>query len=101
MKEIGVEYQSIDACSNNHIIYYGQYASEKKFPQCEISRYWTDQVTKEVPHKVLCYIPIIPHFQWLFWCQSIAQFMDYHVKNRNEDGVLRMPVYGFALKNIE
>ena len=29
MKEIGVEYQSIDACPNDHIIYYGQYASEK------------------------------------------------------------------------
>ena len=24
MKEIGVEYQSIDACPNDHIIYYGQ-----------------------------------------------------------------------------
>ena len=27
--------------------------------------------------------------------------MDYHVKNKSEDGVLRMPVDGFALKNIE
>ena len=32
MKEIGVEYQSIYACPNDHIIYYGQYASENKFP---------------------------------------------------------------------
>ena len=27
--------------------------------------------------------------------------MDYHAKNRSEDGVLRMPVDGSALKNIE
>ena len=27
--------------------------------------------------------------------------MDYHVKNRSEDGVLRMPANGYALKNIE
>ena len=27
--------------------------------------------------------------------------MDYHTKNRSEDGVLRMPVDGSALKNIE
>ena len=46
MKEIGVEYQFIDACPNDHIIYYGHYASENKFPQCEISRYRTDQVKK-------------------------------------------------------
>ena len=63
MKEIGMEYQAIDACPNDHIIYYGQYASEYKFPQCEISRYRTDQLTKEVPQKFLRYIPIIPCFQ--------------------------------------
>ena len=32
MKEIGMDYQAIDACPNDHIIYYGQYASENKCP---------------------------------------------------------------------
>ena len=86
---------------NNHIIYYGQYASENKCPQCEISRYQINQVTNKVPRKVLHYIPIIPRFQQLFRCQSIAQFMDYHAKNRSEDGVLQMLVDGFALENID
>ena len=63
MKEIGMDYKAIDTCPNDHIIYYGQYASENKFPQCEISRYQTNQLTKEVPCKVLHYIPIIPCFQ--------------------------------------
>ena len=62
MKSIGKDYQAIDTCPNDNIIYYGQYALENKFPQCEISRYQTDQVTKNVPRKVLCYIYIIPHF---------------------------------------
>ena len=96
-----MEYQDIDAFPNDHIIYYGQYASENKFPQCEISRYRTDQVTKKVPHKFLHYIPIIPCCQQLFRCQTITQFMDYHAKNKSEDGVLWMPADGFALKNIE
>ena len=100
MKEIGMDYQAIDAFPNDHIIYYGKYASGNKFPQCEISIYQTDQVTKNVPSKVR-YIPIIPHFQRLFRCQSIAQNMDYHAKNKSEDGVLRMPTNDFALKNIE
>ena len=74
---------------------------KKKCPQCEISRYRIDQLTKEVPHKVLRYIPIIPRFQRLFRCQSITQFMYCHAKNRSEDGVLRMPADGSALKNIQ
>ena len=101
MKEIGMQYQVIDACPNDHNIYYGQYASENKFPQCEISRYRTDQVTKKVPRKVLHYIPIIPHFQRVFMCQSITQFMDYHETNISEDGVIQIPADGFALNNIE
>ena len=44
MEEIGIEYQVIDACSNDHIIYDGKYASKTKFWQCELRRYWADQV---------------------------------------------------------
>jgi hypothetical protein len=39
MKEIGMEYHAIDACPNDHIIYYGKYALENEFPQCQISIY--------------------------------------------------------------
>jgi hypothetical protein len=28
MKDIGMDYQTIDACPNDHIIYYGKHASE-------------------------------------------------------------------------
>ena len=27
--------------------------------------------------------------------------MDYHAKNRSEDGVIQIPIYGFAFKKIE
>jgi hypothetical protein len=101
MKEIGMEYQAIDACPNDHIIYYGQHASKTECPQCQTSRYRTDQLTKKVPRKVLRHIPIIPRLQRLFRCESIAQFMDYHARNRSGDGVLRMPADGYAFKEIE
>jgi hypothetical protein len=77
MKEIGMEYHAIDACPNDHIIYYGQYALENEFPQCQISRYRTDKASNKVPQKVLCYISIIPCFHQLFKCQSISHFMDF------------------------
>ena len=69
--------------------------------ECHISRYQTYQVTKNVPHKVLHYIPIIPRFQWLFRCQSIAQFVDYHAKNKSEDDVLRIPTDGYEFRYIK
>jgi hypothetical protein len=39
MKEIGIDYQAIDACPNDHIIYYEQYALENECPKCQISIY--------------------------------------------------------------
>ena len=39
MKEFGMEYQATDACPNDNIIYYGQYALENEFPKCQTSRY--------------------------------------------------------------
>ena len=72
MKFFGMDHQAIDASPNDHIIYYGQYALENEFPQCQISRYRTDKASKKVPRKVLHYIPIIPRFQRLFRCQSIT-----------------------------
>ena len=60
MKDISMEYQYFDACPNDNIIYYGLYVSKTEFPQCHISRYRINQGTKNVPRKVLRYIPIIP-----------------------------------------
>ena len=56
---------------------------------------------KKVPCKVLRYIPIIPHLQRLFMCKNIAQFMDYHARNRSGDDILRMPTDGSAFTDME
>jgi hypothetical protein len=32
MKEIGMEYQAIDSCPNDHIIYYGKHALKTECP---------------------------------------------------------------------
>ena len=39
MKDIGMEYQSIYACIDDHTIYYGQHVSKTKSLVCGISRY--------------------------------------------------------------
>ena len=46
MKEIGMQYEAIDACHDDHIIYYKQHEFETECPECNISRYRTDKVKK-------------------------------------------------------
>lgn len=88
MRDIGMEYQAINAYPNDHIIYHKQHEFGIEFPKCHISRYQIGQTTKNVPHKVLRYIPIIPCIQRLFRCTSLAQFMDYHACNRSQDDII-------------
>jgi hypothetical protein len=57
MKDIGMDYQDIHACVDDHIIYYGEHASKEECPKCQISRYRTDQVTKKVPRKFFVIFP--------------------------------------------
>ena len=101
MKEIGMHYESIHACPNDHVIYYNQHEFATECTECHISRYQTDQVTKKVLRKVLRYILIIPHLQRLFRCKNIAQFMDYHARNIIQDGVIRMPANGSTFRDME
>jgi hypothetical protein len=101
MKDIGMEYQTIDACPNDHIIYYKHHEFTTQCPTCHISRYQSDRLTKKVPCKVLWHIPIIPRLQRLFKYNSLAQFMDYHARNRSQDDIMRMPADGSTFKEIE
>ena len=101
MKDIGMEYQKICACSNDHIIYHKKHEFATQCPTCHISRYQSDRLTKKVPRKILRHIPIIPRLQRLLKFNSLAQFMDYHVRNRSQDDIMQMPADGYAFKEIE
>jgi hypothetical protein len=39
MKDIGMEYQVIHACPDDHILYYGEHVSKEECLKCQISRY--------------------------------------------------------------
>ena len=101
MKEIGMHYEAIHACPDDHVKYYNMHEFAIECPEFHISRYWTDQVIKKVPQKVLHYNPIIPRLQRLFMCNNIAQFMDYHARNRIQDDVIWMPPDGSAFRDME
>ena len=54
MKDIGIHYEAIRACLNDHVKYYNQHEFATECLECHVSRYRTDKVTKKVPQKVLC-----------------------------------------------
>ena len=43
MKEIGIQYEAIHACPDDHVIYYNKHEFETKCLECHITRYQTDQ----------------------------------------------------------
>ena len=47
MKEIGMHYEAIHACIDDHVIYYNQYEFAIECLGCHVSRYRTDKVTKK------------------------------------------------------
>ena len=101
MKEIGMHYEGIHACLDDHVIYYNHHEFETECLECHISRYWTDQVTKKVHRKALHYILIILCLQRLFRCKNIAHFMDYHAWKRIQDYIIQMLVEGSTFRDIE
>ena len=55
MKHIGMEYQLIDACLKDHIIYHKEQKNVIECPRFHTSRYRDDQVTKDVSQDSLLY----------------------------------------------
>ena len=49
MKEIGMHYEAIHACPDDHVIYYNQHEFATECLEFHVSRYCTDKVTKKVP----------------------------------------------------
>ena len=52
LKDLGMAYNTIDVCPNDHIRYYGQQGTQFKCPICGISRYKIDQVISKCEIKI-------------------------------------------------
>ena len=94
---MGIEYQKINACLNDCILYKHEFQEMYKCLRCEVSRYKvkddgecsSDKNSKKRPQtKVLWYLPIIPRFKHLFANGDDAKDLTWHVDGRNYDGML-------------
>ncbi|MCO5577427.1 hypothetical protein L7F22_031259 [Adiantum nelumboides] len=98
---LGLDYKSIHACPNDHVLFRKELAKEVHCPQCHASRYREDVQGNKVPAKVLRHYPLIPRIKHMFRCKEIAGLMSWHAKNKSIDGMMRVPTDSPAWKHIE
>ncbi|KAL3813102.1 hypothetical protein ACJIZ3_014370 [Penstemon smallii] len=105
MKDLGLNYNKIDACKNDCMLYWGVNESKTKCDTCDEPRWIThepnpdehDHYTKKsnkdkkVPKKVIWHFPLKPRLQRLFMNSKTAALMKWHDEERTKDGVMRHP----------
>ena len=94
INRLGLNYQKIDACPNDCMLYWGDDASKENCKRCHTLRYKTIQKRKKQkkkPAKILKYFPLKPRLQRLFMSSKTVEHIRWHEVDKNEDGKLRHP----------
>ncbi|XP_075088459.1 uncharacterized protein LOC142161728 [Nicotiana tabacum] len=102
LQDLGLGYTKIDACENDCILYWREYANAESCPKCSKSR-WKSKDTggKKVAHKVLRHFPIKPRLQRLYMAKETAKKMRWHKEQNIDNGVLQHPSDGMAWKSFD
>ena len=95
MAALGMDYEKINACPFDCILYRKEFKDATSCPTCKASRWKLKKNSTEtregVPAKVLWYFPPIPRFLRMFQSTQIAKDMIWHAEQRDLDGQLRHP----------
>jgi hypothetical protein len=84
LSALGMEYEKIDACKDNCMLFYKEHKDEMKCLKCDKSRCVevvnedSEKVTMKVAHKQLCYMPLTPRMKQLFLSKKTARHMRWH-----------------------
>ena len=105
---LGMEYEKIDVCKDNCMIFYKEHKNETKCLKCGKSRFVEvinedgEKVTTEVAHKQLRYMPLTPQMKWLFISKKTARHMRWHNEGvRENDQVMVHPSDSEAWKALD
>jgi hypothetical protein len=91
LSALGMEYEKIDVCKDNCMIFYKEHNNEMKCLKYSKSRFVEvinedgEKVTTEVAHKQLWYMPLTPWMKWLFILKKIAKHMRWHKEGVREN----------------
>ncbi|XP_021746190.1 uncharacterized protein LOC110712077 [Chenopodium quinoa] len=111
LKLLGLDYNKIDACPNDCMLYWEEHEKATSYHVCKTPR-WKSNDTKNdiqnengktyrIPQKILRYFPIRKRLQRLFMCQELAKYMTWHTDGRENDHLLNHPVDGQAWKEFD
>ncbi|XP_019257788.1 PREDICTED: uncharacterized protein LOC109236007 [Nicotiana attenuata] len=102
LRDLGLGYNKIDACQNDCILYWRDYANAQSCPKCGKYRWKSDeQKGKKVACKVLRHFPIKPRLQRLYMAKETAKKMRWHKEENIDDGVLRHPSDSISWKSFD
>ena len=105
MTAMGSGYEKIHACINNCILYRKDYKDLVVCPTCGMSRWKVDEKTKviykNVPTKVLWYLPLIPRLKRLYQVKSISKDLIWHSTSSKKPDVLHHPSDSHAWNAID
>ncbi|XP_020271957.1 uncharacterized protein LOC109847122 [Asparagus officinalis] len=110
---IGLDYNKIDACPNDCILYYKDNKDLQECPICGVSR-WVQRKNysthgtirsmlkqNKIPAKVLHHFPLIPRLKRLYMNKDTAKQMRWHMEERTDDGKIRHPADAEAWKHMD
>jgi hypothetical protein len=86
IKGLKMDYEKIDVCKNNCMLFMKEHAGEKKRLKCgqyrfvEVDNHEGDKVMTDVAHKQLRYLPLTPRVKQLFLSKKSAMHMRWHKK---------------------
>jgi hypothetical protein len=100
--KLGFGYESIDVCRYDCALFRDDHKDDDHCPVCGFTRWKVNKdCRKKVPHKVLCYFPIIPRLQRLFMSKQRAQYTRWHKEKRVPvENEMRHPADGEAWKDF-
>eukprot|EP00249_Psilotum_nudum_P022033 c28346_g2_i1 orf=372-629(+) len=84
LSSLGMEYKNYHACVNDCMLFRGTHENNSTCVKCGESHYkvGSDNVKgAKIPRKILRHFPIIPHLHHIFKCPSLAEYMDWHLRN--------------------
>jgi hypothetical protein len=98
LSALGMEYDEIDACKDNCMLFYKDHKDETKCLKCgksmfvEVVNKDGEKVMMKVAHKQLCYMPLTPRMKQLFISKKTARHMRWHKEGvRENDQVMVNP----------
>ncbi|CAH9103451.1 unnamed protein product [Cuscuta europaea] len=111
IKNLSLESQKIDACPNNCMLFWKEYADAEECVKCNACRWKKREHTsipptskskpRKIPYKTMRYFPLIPRLQRIYMSSKTALNMRWHQDERVDDGVMRHPADSKAWKSFD